>query len=107
MKSRGQENGQKESHYHEKEGGIVCKVGGQCGSRRGHQEDLQANCQTPRMLTPDYYHSYILVSLRPPVPVVGCLCTPYLGKSFLPQFLKLTPMTPPPGEIQWPQETET
>ena len=98
-KFRGRENGRIECYYHEREGGIVYKVAGQNvaplrGFSRGFSSEL------PNMTDADsgslsflFLLFAIFVSCRFSVPVVGCLCTPYLDQSFLPQFLKLTPLT--------------
>ena len=41
MKFRGQENGRKEFHYHEREGGIVCKyLAAKVESTRGISSEL-------------------------------------------------------------------
>lgn len=99
-KFRGQENGRMESHYHEREGGIICKsCRAECGTTT---RVFRANCQNMTdvdsgSLSLSLSFLFLLfaffASCRLSVSVVGYLCTPYLSKSFLLQFLKLTPLT--------------
>ena len=59
IKSRGQVNGREESHYHEREGGIVRRFWGIKSSRQG---EFQASCRTECVSSSEYYYSPLSTS---------------------------------------------